>query len=86
VKGLASTELRWQPFEWAIRRRTLGLGFKGFADLGEVFQPDGILADGLRVAGGGGLYFVWDRFFVFRGDFAVSPEGFQWYVVSGHAF
>lgn len=86
VKGLSLTEFRYQPFEWPILRRTVGLGFKAFADIGEIFQPDGILADGLHIAGGGGLFLVWDRFFVFRADVGVSREGVQWYVLSGHAF
>jgi hypothetical protein len=86
VKGLAMTELRYQPFEWPILRRTLGLGFKAFADLGEVFQPDGILADGFHISGGGGIFVVWDRFFVFRVDVGASAEGLQWYLISGHTF
>lgn len=86
VKGLAMTELRYQPFEWSIVRRTLGLGFKAFADLGEIFQPDGILADGFHISGGGGIFVVWDRFFVFRVDVGASAEGLQWYLISGHTF
>ncbi len=86
VKGLSMTELRYQPFEFPIFRRTVGLGLRAFADLGEIFRPDGILADGFHIAGGGGLFLVWDQFFVFRGDVGVSPEGVQWYVFSGHAF
>lgn len=86
VKGLAMTELRYQPFEWPVLRRTLGLGFKAFADLGEVFEPDGILADGFHISGGGGIFVVWDRFFVFRVDVGASAEGVQWYVIAGHTF
>jgi hypothetical protein len=86
VKGLSITELRYQPIEFNLLRRTVGIGFKGFMDIGEVFQSDAILADGFRISGGGGLFLVWDRFFVFRGDVAVSREGVQWYILSGHAF
>jgi outer membrane protein assembly factor BamA len=86
VKGLSVTELRYQPFEWPIRRRTLGLGFKAFADIGELFRPEAFLADGAHIAGGPGLFIVWDRFFVLRADVGFSSEGVQWYVISSHSF
>ncbi len=85
TKLFSSVELRVEPHEFRIRRRTLTPAFKAFMDVGYVRSRG---TDDARpiVSGGPGVYLVWDRFFVFRVDAGFSPEGFGVYFTSNHAF
>ncbi|MEE9382814.1 MAG: BamA/TamA family outer membrane protein [Nannocystaceae bacterium] len=86
AKTVSSTELRFNAFTFAVARRSVGVGIKAFADMGTVIQRQERWLQHLRYAAGGGIYVIWDRFFVFRVDLGVSDEGPQWYVVSNHMF
>lgn len=85
VKLYGSVELRVEPHEFRLRKRTLTAGLKAFMDVGYV---RGSSWDDTRpiISGGPGVYFVWDRFFVFRVDAGFSPEGYGVYVTTDHAF
>ncbi|MCB9715365.1 MAG: BamA/TamA family outer membrane protein [Myxococcales bacterium] len=85
TKLYASVELRVEPYEIKIRKRTLTPALKAFMDVGYVRGPD---QSGVRpiVSGGPGVYVVWDRFFVFRVDAGFSPEGYGLYFTTNHAF
>lgn len=85
TKLYASVELRVEPYELRIGKRTLSPGLKTFMDVGYVRGPG---QDDARpiISGGPGFYFVWDRFFVLRMDAGFSPEGFGVYVTTDHAF
>ena len=85
TKIYGSVELRVEPYEIRIFKRTLLPGFKGFMDVGYV---DGSGQQDARpiISGGPGVHFVWDRFFVFRVDAGFSPEGYAVYVTTDHAF
>jgi hypothetical protein len=78
-------ELRVEPHEFRIRKRTFTPAFKAFMDVGYVRGPG---QDDARpiISGGPGVYFIWDRFFVLRVDAGFSPEGHGVYVTTDHAF
>ncbi len=85
TKLYSSVELRVEPHEFRIRKRTFTPAFKAFMDVGYVRSRN---TDDARpfVSGGPGVYLVWDRFFVFRVDAGFSPEGVGVYFTSNHAF
>lgn len=85
TKLYSSIELRVEPHEFRLFKRTLAPGIKGFMDVGYV---RGSLQPEIRpiLSGGPGVYVVWDRFVVFRFDAGFSPEGMGLYFTSGHAF
>jgi hypothetical protein len=85
TKLYASVELRVEPFELKLRKRTLSPALKAFMDVGYVHGPG---QDDARpiISGGPGFYFVWDRFFLLRVDAGFSSEGFGIYVTTDHAF
>lgn len=86
TKLYTSVELRVEPYELRLRKRTLSPGLKTFMDVGYVRRGPG--QDDARpiISGGPGFYFVWDRFFLLRVDAGFSPEGFGVYVTTDHAF
>ncbi len=86
LKAFGSLELRFEPVEFKIRRHTLGIGLKGFVDLGLVAQRMMDLPKHWHVSGGTGLSIVWDRFAVLRLDAGFSRESFGLYFISEHAF
>ncbi|MBK8261336.1 MAG: BamA/TamA family outer membrane protein [Nannocystis sp.] len=86
TKAVLLTELRYQPFEVPLLRWTLGLGVRGFVDLGKVFQRNEPLHAGIQASRGGGFFLVWDRFFVLRVDAGFSREGHGVYVAGEHPF
>ncbi|MCX4245269.1 BamA/TamA family outer membrane protein [Paraliomyxa miuraensis] len=85
LKLYGSVELRVEPYEIRIRKRTLTPALKAFMDVGYVRGPG---QDDARpiISGGPGAYIVWDRFFVFRVDAGFSPEGQAIYFTTDHAF
>jgi len=85
TKLYASVELRVEPYELRLGKRTLSPGLKTFMDVGYVRGPGQTDARPI-ISGGPGFYFVWDRFFVLRVDAGFSPEGFGVYVATDHAF
>lgn len=86
TKAAVVTELRYLPFDLKIFRWTLGLGTRAFFDLVKVFQRNEALHANLHPSGGGGLFVIWDRFFVFRLDVAFSREGPAVYLAGEHPF
>jgi hypothetical protein len=86
LKAFESVELRFEPVEFKIRRHTLGVGLKGFVDLGVVAQEMEDLPKHFHVSGGTGLSVIWDRFAVVRLDAAFSRESFGIYFFNEHAF
>lgn len=85
TKLYTSVELRVEPIEVKIGKRTLSPGLKAFMDVGYVRGPGQTDARPI-ISGGPGFYFVWDRFFLLRVDAGFSPEGFGVYVTTDHAF
>jgi hypothetical protein len=85
-KAYASVELRFDPIEFKIRRKTVGIGMKGYVDLGMVSQTVAGLPNHLLVSGGPGVLLIWDRFAVIRleGGFSREIKGF--YLMTEHAF
>ena len=86
LKAFGSLELRFEPLELKVRRHTLGIGLKGFVDLGVVAQRMQDLPKHWHVSGGTGLQVIWDRFAVLRLDAAFSRESFGIYFINEHAF
>lgn len=86
TKAAVMTELRYLPFDLKVFRWTLGLGVRAFVDMVKVFQQNEALHANLHPSGGGGLYVIWDRFFVFRLDVAFSREGPGVYLAGEHPF
>lgn len=84
TKLYSSIELRAEPIEFRVFRRTVAPGLKAFMDVG--YLPDPKRRTQPIVSGGPGAYIVWDRFFVFRFDVGFSPEGFGMYLTSSHSF
>ncbi|HEY8378725.1 MAG TPA: hypothetical protein VIK91_19670, partial [Nannocystis sp.] len=85
-KAFGSLELRFEPLELKIRRHTLGIGLKGFVDLGLVAQRVRDLPHHWHVSGGTGLQIIWDRFAVLRLDAGFSRESYGVYFLNEHAF
>ncbi|MEM9456039.1 MAG: BamA/TamA family outer membrane protein [Myxococcota bacterium] len=85
TKLYGSVELRVEPYELRIFKRTLSPAFKAFMDVGYVRGLGQADARPI-ISGGPGVYLVWDRFFVFRVDAGFSPEGFGVYFTTNHAF
>lgn len=85
-KAYASVELRFDPIEIKIRRKTVGIGMKGYVDMGMVAQTISGLPNYLLVSGGPGVLLIWDRFAVIRleGGFSRETKGF--YLMTEHAF
>lgn len=86
LKAFGSLELRFEPVEFKVRKHTLGVGLKGFVDLGMVAQRMMDLPKHWQVSGGTGLSMIWDRFAVLRLDAGFSRESFGLYFISEHAF
>lgn len=86
LKAFGSLELRFEPVEFKLRGHTLGIGLKGFVDLGMVAQQMADLPKHWHVSGGTGLSLIWDRFAVLRLDAGFSRESFGIYFMSEHAF
>ncbi|MEZ4448491.1 MAG: BamA/TamA family outer membrane protein [Nannocystaceae bacterium] len=86
TKAGVMTELRYQPFDLKVFRWTLGLGTRAFFDLVKVFRKNESLHANVHPSGGGGLYVIWDRFFVFRLDVAFTREGPGVYLAGEHPF
>lgn len=85
-KAFGSLELRFEPIEFKVRKHTLGIGLKGFVDLGMVAQRAQDLPKHWHVSGGTGLSAIWDRFAVLRLDVGFSRETFGVYFMAEHAF
>lgn len=86
LKAFGTLELRFEPVEFKVRRHTLGIGLKGFVDLGMVAQRMMDLPKHWHVSGGTGLSMIWDRFAVLRLDAGFSRESFGLYFISEHSF
>jgi len=86
TKAVVMTELRYTPIDFKLLRWSVGLGVRGFVDMVKVFQANESLHASLHPSGGGGLYVLWDRFFVLRMDFGYSAEGAGLYLAGGHPF
>ena len=86
--GLKSSgvELRFEPVEFKLGKHKLGLGLKGYVDMGMVAQRAEDLPLHLHVSGGPGLLIVWDRFAVIRLDGGFSRETRGFYLMTEHAF
>jgi len=85
-KAFTSVELRFEPLELKVGKHKLGLGLKGYVDLGMVAQRLEHLPLHLHVSGGPGLLIVWDRFAVIRLDGGFSRETRGFYLMTEHAF
>lgn len=85
-KAFASVELRFEPLEFKVRKHTLGLGLKGYVDLGMVAQTMRELPLHWHVSGGPGLLITWDHFAVIRLDGGFSRETAGFYLMTEHAF
>jgi hypothetical protein len=85
-KAYASVELRFEPIELKIGKHTLGLGIKGYVDLGLVAERLRDLPLHCQVSGGPGILLVWDRFAVIRLDGGFSRELKAFYLMTEHAF
>lgn len=85
-KAYASVELRFDPIEFKLGRKTVGIGMKGYVDMGMVAQTISSLPNYLLVSGGPGVLLIWDRFAVIRleGGFSRETKGF--YLMTEHAF
>ena len=64
----------------------VGIGVKGYFDMGMVSQTISGLPNHLLVSGGPGVLLIWDRFAVIRleGGFSRETKGF--YLMTEHAF
>jgi hypothetical protein len=85
-KAFASVELRFEPIEFKVRKHTLGIGLKGYVDIGLVAQRMRDLPLNWHVSGGPGLLITWDRFAVIRLDGGFSRETAGFYLMTEHAF
>lgn len=85
-KVASSTEVRFDVFGFRVGRRHVGVGTKAFVDAGKVVVDGEAWREHLRHSFGGGLFVVWDRFFVLRLDVGASNESVQWYAASSHMF
>lgn len=85
-KAYASVELRFEPIELKVGKHTLGLGIKGYVDMGLVAERLRDLPAHFHVSGGPGLLIVWDRFAVIRLDGGFSRETKGFYLMTEHAF
>jgi outer membrane protein assembly factor BamA len=85
-KAFASLELRFEPLEFKIRRKYIGLGIKGYVDLGLVAQTMSDMLVHWHVSGGPGVLLIWDRFAVIRVDGGFSRETSGFYLQTEHAF
>ena len=85
-KLYASAEIRAEPWEFRIWRWYVAPGVKIFTDVGSAAEPPRLWSQRPHLSGGGGVYLVWDRFFVMRFDAGVSEEGYGLYVTANHAF
>ena len=85
-KAFVSVELRFEPVEFKIRKHSLGLGLKGYVDLGMVAERLRDLPNNWQVSGGPGLLIVWDHFAVIRLDGGFSRETRGFYLMTEHAF
>lgn len=85
-KAFASLELRFEPIELKIGKHSLGLGIKGFVDVGMVAQRLRDLPLNFHVSGGPGLLLTWDHFAVIRIDGGFSRETAAFYLMTEHAF
>lgn len=85
-KAYASVELRFDPIEFKIKKKSVGIGMKGYVDMGMVSQTISGLPNHLVVSGGPGVLLIWDRFAVIRleGGFSRETKGF--YLMTEHAF
>jgi len=81
-----TTEIRFEPYEFKLFRWFFSPGLKAFMDVGKVFGKNQSIIENMQISGGGGVYFVWDRFFVMRLDVGVSREDYGIYVTSSHTF
>lgn len=75
VKALANGELRWRFLSVAPAQQRLDFTLVAFLDAGQAwadlrFQDDGLA----RYAGGGGLRVAWEKNFIVRMDYGVSPR------------
>lgn len=86
TKAVVMTELRYTPLDFKLLRWSVGLGVRAFLDTTKVFQPNESLHANIHPSGGGGLYILWDRFFVLRMDIGYSAEGAGLYLAGGHPF
>ena len=86
TKAAVMTELRYTPLDFKLFRWSVGLGVRAFLDTTKVFQPNEALHANVHPSGGGGLYVLWDRFFVLRMDVGYSAEGAGFYLAGGHPF
>lgn len=85
-KAYASVELRFDPIEFKLRRKTVGIGMKGYVDMGMVAQTLTGLPNQLLVSGGPGVLLIWDRFAVIRLEGGFSRETAGFYLMTEHAF
>lgn len=85
-KAYASVELRFDPIEFKLRSKTVGIGMKGYVDLGMVAQTISQLPSHLLVSGGPGVLLIWDRFAVIRLEGGFSRETAGFYLMTEHAF
>lgn len=85
-KAFASVEVRFDPIEFKIRRKVVGLGMKGYVDVGMVSQTLTGLPNHLLVSGGPGVLLIWDRFAVIRMEGGFSRETKGFYLMTEHAF
>jgi hypothetical protein len=86
TKSAVMTELRYTPVEFKLLRWSVGLGVRAFVDVLKVFKTNEAIHENFHPSGGGGLYVLWDKFFVLRMDFGYSVEGAGLYLAGGHPF
>ncbi|MBZ4419017.1 BamA/TamA family outer membrane protein [Myxococcus sp. RHSTA-1-4] len=75
VKALANGELRWLFLSTSPFNQKVDFTAVAFLDAGQAWADLDFRDDGLaRYAGGGGLRISWDRNFIVRLDYGVSPS------------
>lgn len=75
VKALANGELRWRFLSVAPGQQRVDFTLIAFLDAGQAWADARFRDDGLaRYAGGGGLRIAWEKNFIVRVDYGVSPR------------
>jgi hypothetical protein len=83
IRGIANAEIRgYLPPVFGH----LVIGGGPFAGVSRVFDGSGTLAETWHPSAGGEVTIGWKKSFLFRIDYAVSPEGGEFYIEGRHLF
>ncbi|MBI4403087.1 MAG: BamA/TamA family outer membrane protein [Deltaproteobacteria bacterium] len=87
IKLALGFELRWDPVQFIVAKQEFTIGVVPFFDVGRVWNKLLPIQIGtLHASAGWGARVTWNRRFILRGDFAVTPEGTDFYIDLGQSF